>query len=814
MRSESEPFESFFASGSLAGMIRSSFRLLRARRVRGRGAPRRLSLADIRDLALYTAVFPFFGSLLHLYQQVHYLLTGKPRSHPEGSWQYYLISTLRADTAHHTNETVGYHQQRPTQATPLDDLTAWVMTVMQFVWSYDTLMGAIWDEWTLLKLVGEAAVEAELGSQPLFQRLQRQWELARPYNAPLNGTYADVRRAGFDAFLQPRLEMLPADLRSRILAEHERRAEQERVRFQRQMSVLASVTPGRFSDHKEPLELWQARIAIVHGGRYYLVNVAAHDSSGRPLMFGPGGYRHPLMVVDGKLYTLDGERLHAQGDQVFRVTDGQWIGYLDMASVASVKLQLQHILLQEHQETWQDDRAVDILLAETPRRHQVRLRRSLPEGTRRALDALRKAAVIVNWDALPRDRTLAELRRVRRGIGDHALTLMRTETSILFDQSHIFFDGTWSLAMAEVLTSAAVQWCRRCISIPPIADDLRPEPLRLESTPLFLREASVRRQLPEISAETTIYDISQIFKLREMLISEYGTSLTVNDLLVTTRIFHAAHYEPSTAAKEALAELAASSRDNRTEQRMVQAIRRSLARGRRLNPALLIPVDASPIAPHERIFPLTFRNFSEPLVWIWDDTWEAYQAYRRHDPPNTPAGYLAYDHFVARREALVDQLHEFSNILDASKAVALRGESVNIAILKLLPYLPEFIQHSIKGIAEVFPLVNEIARGDEVYSNVGRVAADSSLTRFMSAKDDGNTKALVWGIMTDNAGRMIVTMRDFRPHVRPLLEAGRKDLAQMLAQDYVVSYTADLIGLVARLWAMLQAGDPRRMAPN
>jgi len=128
--------------------------------------------------------------------------------------------------------------------------------------------------------------------------------------------------------------------------------------------------------------------------------------------------------------------------------------------------------------------------------------------------------------------------------------------------------------------------------------------------------------------------------------------------------------------------------------------------------------------------------------------------------------------------------------------------------------LPEFIQHSIKGIAEVFPLVNEIARGDEVYSNVGRVAADSSLTRFMSAKDDGNTKALVWGIMTDNAGRMIVTMRDFRPHVRPLLEAGRKDLAQMLAQDYVVSYTADLIGLVARLWAMLQAGDPRRMAPN
>jgi hypothetical protein len=74
----------------------------------------------------------------------------------------------------------------------------------------------------------------------------------------------------------------------------------------------------------------------------------------------------------------------------------------------------------------------------------------------------------------------------------------------------------------------------------------------------------------------------------------------------------------------------------------------------------------------------------------------------------------------------------------------------------------------------------------------------------MSAKDDGNSKALVWGVMSDDQDRLIVTMRDFRPHVRPLIEAGRADLAQRLAQDYVTTYTADLIGLVARLAAMLQ----------
>jgi hypothetical protein len=110
----------------------------------------------------------------------------------------------------------------------------------------------------------------------------------------------------------------------------------------------------------------------------------------------------------------------------------------------------------------------------------------------------------------------------------------------------------------------------------------------------------------------------------------------------------------------------------------------------------------------------------------------------------------------------------------------------------------------------MFPVVNEIARGDEVYSNVGRVAAGSSLSRFMSARDDGNTKDLVWGIMTDDQGRMIVTMRDFRPHVRLLVQANRIEMAQQVAQDYVVSYTADLIGLVARLWAMLRAVDPRQ----
>ncbi len=790
-------------------MIRSGWTLVRARYIWPNADQPRFRLSDIGPLLLYTALIIIPGFLLDLYQRLHQVITKQPRAHPESSWQFYLYSGLREDLAHHTNETTGYHQHRPPQATELDDLTAWVMTVIQFLWSYETLMGVVWDEWTLLRLVQEAAAEVGVEHDALFARLQRQWELERPYTAPLNGTYADMRRVAFDRFIQPRLDRLPVSLQGRVVASYTELRQTARTQFQAQMSLLARILPGRFMDHREPLPIWDAYIAIIYGGCYYLIDVAIHDEQGNPVMYGPGGIQQPLRAINGELYTASGDRLKLVGEQLRKADTGEWVGYLDMAPAASVKHKLQMILEQPPQDDWEVEPAVDILLAETPRRCQRRLRGLLPVHTRRRVEALSRAPIILNWDEQPRDRTLAELRRARRGIGDHSLTIMRTDSSILFDQSHIFFDGTWSLAMAEVLTSAAVQWCRRCIAIAP-AQTSTPRPLDLEPTQHFLREARRRRQVPEVSAETVIYDISQIFKLRAMLLKEYDTALTVNDLLVTTRIFHAAHYRPSAQVQAEIDAFTAGA-GTEAERRAARAVARSLLRGRRQNPALLIPVDASPVEPRERIFPLTFRNPLPGLVWAWDESWEAYQAFRRHDPPTTPEGFAAYDEFVRKRSRLVETLKEFSFILDDSKEVALRGESVNIAILKLLPHLPPLIQQAVKGIAELSPMVNEIARGDEVYSNVGRVASGSSLSRFMSAKDDGNTKVLVWGIMTDDQGRMIVTMRDFRPHVQPLIEAGRIDLAQRMAQDYANSYTADLIGLVARLWAMLQATDPRTL---
>jgi hypothetical protein len=807
MASESEYLEFYYASGTLGGLIRSGFTLLNARRVRPKSEAkqRELHLSDLLDRAIFVALIVIPAFFLDTFQRLRSSLTGEPRAYPQGMWQFYLHWGLREDLAHFTNETTGYHRNRPAEATELDDLTAWVMTVIQFVWGYEELMGVVWDEWTMLRLISEAAEEAGLKDEPQFRRLSRQWELARPYRAPLNGTYADIRWAKFYAFSRRVLDTLPADLQKRISEEYNVLAEAGRKPYQKQMSVLARLAPGRRLDSKEPIPLWDACIGVVLGGRYHLIHVAAHDENGAPVVYGQGGSRWPLQFRNGSPVGPDGTKLILDGDQFYRARDGQWVGYLDMAPASFVEWQLRSIFEHPPQEAWEAEQAVDILLAETPRKSQNRLRGMLPKETQQALKQLSYAPVILNWDQKPRDRSLAELRRTHRGIGDHALTIIRAEDSIIFDQSHVFFDGAWSLAMAEVLTNAAVHWCQRCIDIAP-SEAPPPRALRLEPSGAFLKEARLCQQVPEISAETTIFDISQIFKLRKML-AETGTHLTINDLLVITRIFHAAHYRPSRTVQQEINSFQANARSP-AEQRAVAAIEHSLKRGRLINPALLIPVDASLHDPQDRLFPITFRNLADNLVWIWDETWDAYQAYRKIEPPDTPEGLQALQLFARRRTFLIGNLRAFSYILDANKAVALRGESLTVAIAGLLVHLPAWMQHLLNLIPEQFTVLNEIIKGDEVYSNVGRVATGSSLTRFMTAKDDGNTKALAWGIMTDDEGRMIITMRDFRPHVTPLFDAGRIDLARDMAQDYVVSYTQDLIGLVARLAAMLQTETP------
>src|SRR5690606_11757154 len=100
-------------------------------------------------------------------------------------------------------------------------------------------------------------------------------------------------------------------------------------------------------------------------------------------------------------------------------------------------------------------------------------------------------------------------------------------------------------------------------------------------------------------------------------------------------------------------------------------------------------------------------------------------------------------------------------------------------------------------------ILNEILKGREVFSNTGQVTTSSTLTRFTSARDDGATKLLVWGVMSDASGRLHIALRDFRPHVGPLRRQGRADLAQALAQDYLDSYALTVNNVVRSIQRVL-----------
>jgi hypothetical protein len=287
-------------------------------------------------------------------------------------------------------------------------------------------------------------------------------------------------------------------------------------------------------------------------------------------------------------------------------------------------------------------------------------------------------------------------------------------------------------------------------------------------------------------------------------LGQRGVSLTVNDLLILYRFLHAARYRPSPSVSRALEDFGsrADSLEARATLRMIED---TLARFQETNPALLIPMDASNVSPRERVFPTTFRN---PLIEIesrFAAAQECYQACRAHDAPgddlaNHPETWAAFDQ--ARREFLA-YLKAFGELLDALKAVTMRGESFNTATIRLLAHLPTSMQHLLDQIPQRIGVLNDIIKGNEVFSNVGRVAPGASLTRFASAKDDGETKELVWGILTDDQDRMCISLRDFRPFVPPLLTLGESELADLLAQDYLESYVQGFNHFVADLGAIV-----------
>jgi hypothetical protein len=733
-------------AGNVPGMILSGLARLPGRRIPVQKMKQDVNalfsgVEQILDQAVYGAFFAGPAAILWGYQNLLKLAGKDPESaFPEGAWQFYADYALREDTARHTNETHGFDtvlRQHNIYLDPVDRLTAWVMASVTCLHQYDALLENEWRERVSITLL-EDALRSQPGHASTL-RLYREWELIRPYRRGQDAAeldYPAYRRMKFDRFLQEKLQTLPLASHKEWQKNLQTAIQQELGAYKQQMSMLAYLEPGAYGETRTSFNVLDAQIGIIHNDGYYLLPACEPAS------------RSPLDVITAR----------AQIAALF-------------SSPFSMSSQLS-------------------ALAKVRRSALPSLFTKLNPGIISDLDNLKFAPILISADVRAANLPLSELRQSERGLGSHALTLFDTGETIAFDQSHIFFDGAWGTALAEIMTNEALSWARYLSMLP----SPTPSATRLYTTLSLQFQADdldLISQAPHIATEVgaendkvnlkACQSLRKLFKQRNDLLK-----LTINDLLVLYRAIHAATYRPSETLTEEIRRLAESKPE------LAATIRQIVEEGSRTNPSILIPIDASLRSPHERVYPL---NLEVPLadlnlLALHAQTLKMLDAYEAASGSgDSTTLYAGFDHL---QKTYLASLAGFGAYLSRAKEIAVQGESASLGAIKLLAHLPLPLQRLLDKIPERFEVLNNLIKGREVFSNVGAVSPTSTLTRFMTAKDDNNQKQLAWGIITDARAIMRIHLRDFRPHVAALLANGRKDLAALIAQDYLDSYAEGL----------------------
>ncbi|HFQ93381.1 MAG TPA: hypothetical protein ENK32_05195, partial [Anaerolineae bacterium] len=709
----------------------------------------------LRNKLIYGLFYWGPAKLLETYQRLLKLAGKDPASSfPEGTWQFYVGYALRDDTARHTCETRGFDatlRQYNIQLAPVDRVTAWTMAAIYTLHQYDDLLANEWRERVYTHTLHQVAVEYEHKDAPYYAQLYRLWESKRPYlrrrDAYLDEDFPTYRRRKFDEFMAVATEGLPKSLveewRSRIKAAQA----EELPSYQRQMRIHAYLEPTIYGEIRKPAPLPQVRVGVIHEGHYYLLPVCA----------GEGRLPVDVGAVRAQIAAL--MRLPAEKTAV------------SLTSIAAVRRSAFPDLIQ-----------------------------SLSPALRQELAKLHQAPIWINTDQQPAQQPLSAIRQGERGIGDHPLTIFDTGESFVFDLSHIFFDGIWGVSLAEILTNEALGWAVYLHSLPPAeAGRHRPYSPAFSFRPGDADLVTQAEQVAqEASAETAAVDLPALLALRQSGKEEAALQhITVNDWLVLYRAIHTAVYQPS---PELQAELQALRRDEKTRPAAETALA-ALHDDQNSNPAILIPVDASRQSPRDRVYPLTFEVplLNLELINLHQKTLAAQRAYER----GAPNPSHAYAQFVKARQAYLTRLQAFGEELHRQKQRAMQGDTMSVGTIRLLAHVPIPVQRLLDGIPGLFDSLNDLIKGREVFSNVGWVARSSTLTRFMTAKDDNEKKEMAWGVMTDAPGVMRLTLRDFRPHVAQLAAVGRHDLAARLAADQLEAYAADLNQFVRELQKIL-----------
>lgn len=789
-------------AGNLPAMIVSSLTQIKGRKVNPERARK-----DINTLMRGIQLLPqgLFGVLiggpsliLYTYQKI-LQLAGKDASSafPQGTWQFYLEFGLREDTARHANETIGFQARFPGEDNIAARATAWGCTAMDLIYQYDDLLATDWRERVMLRIVVQASREAKLADKPPFSTLIKDWNKARPYHCPPNrADYLRYRLETFEVFLQSRLQKLSQDIQTNIREQYAARQQTELSDFQQQMTILSALTPDQHQEHKTPIPLWRAALGFVWKGHTYMLPACQRNTEGSPLCYPPdsGAQAIPLYAREEGVCDAQGNVLETdRGGHVWYLNSKKPLGNLRPPTRETIYGWIQAIMNNPPNTQASE---LDLLLVECPRNAQQHLREILPETTKTDLAILRRAPIIINWDKQTH-KLLSYIRRGHRGIGDHALTIFNAGKSIVFDQSHIFFDGMWGMATSEIATEQAIKHYQKLIQSTPTQQTAALSALKLSGIEKLANQTRKYQRRNEAAAESLTVNLRNVSELRRRL-KERGVRLTINDLLLLHRVRYAQQYSLSETVKKELLEL--QNRAKRPKYNAVrQTIEQNIAHSQETNPAMLIPMDASNVTPQERLYPTTFRNPITDLPEVYTTAMDSYHAYQENHTPQ------AWDNFQEKRKQLLSTLNYFGEFLDALKGLTMRGESSANVTLRLLGHLPPAMQHMLDQIPQKIGVLNEVVKGNEVFSNVGRVARGSTLNRFISAKDDGVTKELVWGILTNDKGRMHISLRDFRPFIPMLLEMGEPQLADLLARDYLDGYVdsfnnfiSELSGIVAK----------------
>ena len=702
------------------------------------------------DTAIYGSLLIGPAIAISIYQNFLRLMGKEPEdAFPDGTWQFYIEYALREDTARHAVESEGFDKtfaHYNIQLSQLDRFTAWVMAAIEMLHEYGDILENEWRERVYTAVLHE--LTRDQPDADYFAGLYRAWELQRPYSrheARPEETYAAFRRAKFDQFLEEAIERIPADLRREWVARVRAEEAAHLAAYQKQMSILAFLKANEYGETRHHFPLKEAKIGVIYQGQYYLI-AAADPKRGQP----------PL--------------------------------------VQTVRRQVASILSQDTT----DLPPVQLTaLACLSRSSWRRLRHSLNPELLGSLKLLHTAPILINFDQRPRKLHLSRLRQAERGVGDHALTIFDTGETFVFDLSHIFFDGTWGAALAEIMTNEASSWATFLRLQPriqpgsPIYDDEDDDAL-----PLTIKEADwhVIEQQPrvmlEASGETEAINLPTMLLMRKFFKQRSDLlQLTVNDILVLYRAIHAVTYEPGPRILDVLNALA---REEATRPAALAALE-AISPQRRSNPHILIPLDASKRSPRDRLHPMTFTvPFEElNLAQLHERSLETLQRYHQ--------GKGTFEAFDEVRRVYLGALADFGRLFSRAKEVAALGESASVGTIKLLAHLPKRAQLMLDRIPNRFEVLNDIIKGREVYSNIGAVVPGSTLTRFMTAKDDNENKTLVWAVMTDAHSMTRITLRDFRPHVTQLAAVGYEEVANRLTQDYLDAYARGLNTYVGSL---------------